>query len=112
MFTEITFTRKNLFCISNIVVARFDHEPRLDSPEHVLAALTSAVTRWIKETTEGQEAIEESAWDLNIGDLLNADTSSLPPFLVAEGISSWSVVYEDNEPNDVAYDRLLYREQD
>ena len=66
-------------------------------------ALSSAVTRWIDETTEGADAYSASCEDFNIGDLANEQS---PDLLASYGVTNLRVSILDAAPED--FDRPLY----
>ena len=52
-----------------------------------LDALKQAVTNWIKTTTEGRQAWENSSQDFNIGDLANENIGPINAYLKHHGIA-------------------------
>jgi len=53
----------------------------------ILVAVQRAVTRWTRDTPEGKNAWNDSAHDLNIGDLMAGIDESLKIRLTEEGVS-------------------------
>lgn len=55
------------------------------SVEDILARVTAGVTKWLLETPEGRDAVEDASWEFNIGDL-DLHLEAIKPWLEAEGI--------------------------
>jgi hypothetical protein len=73
-----------------LAILSFTANERLE-PQMVLAALTSAVTRWIIRTMEGKDAWVSSSQNFNIGDLMmNQESATLRAEIAAAGLFDFS----------------------
>jgi hypothetical protein len=108
MNTCLSFIRRDLNNIENLVVIRFKHKKRLHTPSDVLKAFCKAITTWVEKTEEGKSLWRYTSEDLNIGDILSFnENKSLTPFLKTEGIKSWKTIYELVDQEEVSYDKVL-----
>ena len=92
-------------------VLRCQRTETVSSGNVLQVALIRAVTRWIEQTPEGREALERSAGDFNIGDLMNElPEPTLEPFLEAEGVSGLEVEIYSGDETGWDFDDLLFDE--
>ena len=86
MLTKVVFQRNEGLKIDAMVVVNFESEET--SPAVLVSKLKAAVTTWVKTTEEGANALSQSDFDFNIGDLLHHECSEwLNRFLSARGIT-------------------------
>lgn len=94
MFNRVhnySFIRRGRLGIENLclltVTDKEEIEPRSD--HDAINALKDAITQWVEETSEGQQAYQASAEDYNIGDFMHDfQCQSIEPFIAKAGIES------------------------
>jgi hypothetical protein len=108
MKTHITFVRKDINSIENLVVICFSHKKTLKTPYEVFKAFTTGITKWVENTEEGQTLWNYTSEDLNIGDILNSSgNKTLNKYLAKEGIKKWATIYELIDQEEFSYDKVL-----
>lgn len=95
--------RQEDFNVSVAVILSADKTEQVASTDRLLQQIEKAVTRWMLETQDGQNAYEYAGDDFNIGDFVSY---SLDEYLEAEGISNLEVVQPD-VPDNYTYDTPL-----
>jgi hypothetical protein len=106
--TCITFVRKDIATIEDMVIVKFTHKNRLKTPREVLEAFTHGITKWVETTNGGRKMWEYSSEDLNIGDLLSlGKDKSLKKNLKQVGIKKWKPIYQLVNGEEVSYDKVL-----
>jgi len=112
--TKLTFLRLDRGQVDVGIIVSVWHVS--DDPQTILDDLQSAVTKWVKETEDGQKLYEYSCQDLNIGDLAHdleiayesPEGASLRPYLDAVGFER--ITCEDViESTHVDYDTRLVK---
>lgn len=94
MFNRVhsySFIRQGRMGIENVclltITDKEEIEPRSD--HDAIHALKGAITQWVENTAEGQEAYQASAEDYNIGDFMgDFQCQSIEPFIAKAGIES------------------------
>lgn len=108
MKTCLSFIRRDINHIHNMVVLRFKHKKTLKTPPEVLNAFTNSITKWVENTQEGKDVWSYSSQDLNIGDILGEyKNPMLNKYLCAKGIKNWKPIYELVDEEEVSYDKVL-----
>jgi hypothetical protein len=108
MKTHLSFVRKDINHIENMVVVKFKHKKSLVNPYQVFKAFKTGITRWVENTEKGQNLWNYTCEDLNIGDLLGEyGNKELNKFLSIEGIKSWKPIYELVDQEEFSYDKVL-----
>jgi hypothetical protein len=108
MKTHISFIRKDVSKIDNMVIIQYTHKKALQTPKDVFDAFRGGITQWVEETEEGKNLWNYSSEDLNIGDILGENKNkTLSKFLLERGIKKWKPIYELVDQEEYSYDKVL-----
>lgn len=108
MKTHLSFVRKDIDRIENMVIVQFKHKKSLKNTHEVFKAFKTGITNWVENTKEGENLWIYTSEDLNIGDLLGEHKNKeLNKFLFVEGIKSWKPIYELVDEEEISYDKVL-----
>lgn len=108
MKTHLSFVRKDINHIENMIIVKFKHKKSLVNPYQVFKAFKAGITRWVENTQEGQNLWNYTSEDLNIGDILGEHKNEeLNKFLSLEGIKKWEPIYELVDQEEFSYDKVL-----
>lgn len=111
----VPFLRQEKGKVSTIALLRLTLTKELNN-DQIENALTTLVTKWVKDTKEGRKAWQDSGADLNIGDLAMNDTAFLEwvphAQLTKYGIQDLEFLEVGDTEGSIEYDKILVNQED